>query len=136
MSMTIHEAGSGRSDINVAPLVDVVLVLLIIFMVITPLVQTGHEVRVPPSTSGPGGLDGRLIVRLTCDGSVFLNAERVTRSEFPARLHDVLATRRRDVTLVAASGELAYEQVARFLEECRSAGAGEIGLVLEELTGG
>ncbi len=136
MSMTTHDAGSGRSEINVTPLVDVVLVLLIIFMVITPLVQTGHEVRLPPAPSGGNAPGGHLVVRLDRDGSVLLDAERVTRSEFPARLRDVLATRQRDVTLVAASGELAYEQVARFLEECRSAGAGEIGLVLEEPTGG
>jgi biopolymer transport protein ExbD len=136
MSMTTRKAGSGRSEINVTPLVDVVLVLLIIFMVITPLVQTGHEVRVRPSRSGPGGLDGRLVVRLTRDGSVFLDAEHLTRGEFPARLRDVLAARRSDVTLVAARGELDYEQVACFLEECRSAGAGEIGIVLEEPAGG
>lgn len=136
MSMTTHEAASGRGEINVTPLVDVVLVLLIIFMVITPLVQTGHEVRVPPTSTGGGDPAGRLVVRLTLEGSVLLNTERVTRSEFPARLRDLLATRGGGVTLVAASGELDYEQVARFLEECRSAGAGEIGIVLEEPAGG
>jgi biopolymer transport protein ExbD len=135
MSMATHEAGSGRGEINVTPLVDVVLVLLIIFMVITPLVQTGHEVRVPPTSTGQGDPAGQHVVRLALDGSVLLNAERVTRSEFPARLRDALATHGGGVTLVAASGELDYEHVARFLEECRSAGAGEIGIVLEKLTG-
>ncbi len=133
MSMTTREAGSGRSEINVTPLVDVVLVLLIIFMVITPLVQSGQEVRVPPAPARGDSPGGQLVVRLARNGSVYLNAERVARGEFPARLRELLAVRSRGVTFVAANGELTYEQVARFIEECKAAGADDLGIVLEEL---
>ena len=137
MSMQIGPSGSLKADINITPLVDVVLVLLIIFMVITPLVQVGYDTKVPPKTeatvSPPPSTD-QIIIRLETDGRIFINKEEVTERDFPNRLRDVLKNRESKVTFFAAAGELTYDRVMAFMDVCRNAGAQNIGIVLEELS--
>src|SRR5436305_375517 len=79
----MHVGGGGalRSDTNVTPLVDVVLVLLIIFMVITPVVQMGYLVRVPPNAPAnlpPSAVEFQFIVRFMGDGRMFMNIDALT----------------------------------------------------------
>jgi biopolymer transport protein ExbD len=135
--MQLGSSGSLKADINITPLVDVVLVLLIIFMVITPLVQVGYDTKVPPKTeatvSPPPSTD-QIIIRLETDGRIFINKEEVTERDFPNRLRDVLKNRESKVTFFAAAGELTYDRVMAFMDVCRNAGAQNIGIVLEELS--
>jgi len=137
MGMQLGSSGSLKADINITPLVDVVLVLLIIFMVITPLVQVGYDTKVPPKTeatvSPPPSTD-QIIIRLETDGRIFINKEEVTERDFPNRLRDVLKNRESKVTFFAAAGELTYDRVMAFMDVCRNAGAQNIGIVLEELS--
>jgi biopolymer transport protein TolR len=80
MAMGGGGAGEYKSDINITPLVDVVLVLLIIFMVITPLLQMGYDVKVPPKTNQPQDAPpppDLLIVSLTPANKIYLNKEEV-----------------------------------------------------------
>jgi biopolymer transport protein TolR len=136
MSMQVGPSGSLKSDINITPLVDVVLVLLIIFMVITPLVQVGYDAKVPPKTENtvaPPPSSDQIIVRLETDGRIFINKEEVSEHDFPNRLRDVLKNRESKVTFFAASGELPYDRVISFMDVCRNAGAQNIGIVLDEL---
>src|SRR5437764_7247773 len=91
--MQVGGSGSLRSDINVTPLVDVVLVLLIIFMVITPVVQMGYLVRVPPkapSNLPPSAIQDQIVLRLMPDARIFINKDEVTPEQFPVRLRDIL----------------------------------------------
>ena len=90
--MQVGGGGSMRSDINVTPLVDVVLVLLIIFMVITPVVQMGYLVRVPPKAPAnlpPSAVQDQIILRLMDQQRMFINKDEITADQFPARLRDV-----------------------------------------------
>jgi biopolymer transport protein ExbD len=131
--------GGPRSDINITPLVDVVLVLLIIFMVITPLLQMGYDVQVPPKVEGqiaPSTMDDQVIVRLDAEGRPFINKQQLTMSDFPGRLREVLAGRASKVVFFAADGELAYDQVADFMDLCRDNGAENLGIVFDDMRGG
>src|SRR5438552_10452319 len=91
--MQVGSGGSLRSDINVTPLVDVVLVLLIIFMVITPVVQMGYLVRVPPKAPAnlpPSAVQDQIILRLQPEGRILINKDEVPADQFPARIRDII----------------------------------------------
>ena len=127
MAMNVSGGEGGvRSEINITPLVDVVLVLLIIFMVVTPLMQMGYEAQVPPkvTTAAPPPMtDDQVIVRLDAEGRPWINKQMVPMAQFPTRLRDVLTGRSSKVVFFAADGELEYDKVANFMDLCRNNGA-------------
>ena len=145
MGVSLGGSGGGRSKkessaptINITPLVDVVLVLLIIFMVITPIVQMGYAVQVPPKveTSAPVPQDSnQVIVRLDADGRPWINKQMLTMTDFPARLREALTGRSSRVIFFAADGELEYDRVAQFMDLCRDNGAQNLGIVFEDMSG-
>lgn len=138
MAMNVGGSGGPKSDINITPLVDVVLVLLIIFMVITPIVQVGYAVQVPPKveTSAPVPQDSnQVIVRLDAEGRPWINKQMISMSDFPAKLREVLTGRSSKVIFFAADGELEYDRVAQFMDVCRKNGAQNLGIVFEDMRG-
>jgi len=138
MSMAVGPSTTLKADINITPLVDVVLVLLIIFMVITPILQVGYDTKVPPksetTTPVPAATD-QIILRLEADGRIFINKEEVTESYFPVRLRDVIKGRESRVIFFAASGDAVYDRVLLFMDLCKNNGASNLGIVLDELGG-
>lgn len=139
MAMNVGGSGGPKSDINITPLVDVVLVLLIIFMVITPIVQMGYGVQVPPKveTSAPVPQDSnQVIVRLDADGRPWINKQQLSMQEFPLKLREALTGRSSKVVFFAADGELTYDRVADFMDICRDNGAQNLGIVFEDMRGG
>ena len=140
MSMAVSSSAGGtglKSDINITPLVDVVLVLLIIFMVITPLVQVGYDTRVPPkveSTTPPPPSVDQVIIRLDSTGRIYINKEEVGEGDFARRLRDVLRGRETKVTFFAANGDLPYDRVVTFMDVCRENGMQNVGIVLEDIS--
>ena len=139
MAMNVGGSGGPKSDINITPLVDVVLVLLIIFMVITPIVQMGYGVQVPPKveTSAPVPQDSnQVIVRLDADGRPWINKQQLSMTEFPGKLREALTGRSSKVVFFAADGELTYDRVAEFMDVCRDNGAQNLGIVFEDMRGG
>ena len=138
MAMNLGGGATVKSDINITPLVDVVLVLLIIFMVLTPIIQLGYEVQVPPKVESavPPPSSDQVIVRMDIDGSTWINKQSIPRNEFGARLQDVLRGRQTRVIFFAADGELPYDQVADFMDLCRHNGADNLGIVFEDMRAG
>ena len=135
MGPTKGVSGKPSSEINVTPLVDVVLVLLIIFMVVTPVLRAGRDVSVPPR--GEAG-DRRaapiqLVVRLEADGGLFINSEPIAPGAFAARLRQVLAGRASEPTFVDAAGTVPYQKVIALMDVCRDAGAANLAIVVDEL---
>ncbi len=129
--MQSHATGP-RSAINVTPLVDIVLVLLIVFMIAVPVAQLGQPVRTPPSAAATRPVVGApLLVRVGESGAIFLNRERLGEDELAVRLRQALAGRSDRVVFFAASGELDYERVAEVLDLCRTSGA-TVGIVFSD----
>jgi biopolymer transport protein ExbD len=133
--MQVGGGGSLRSDINVTPLVDVVLVLLIIFMVITPVVQMGYLVRVPPKAPAnlpPSAVQDQIILRLMPDNHIFINKEEVPEANFPSRVRDILHGNTSKMVFFSGSRDVDYESTMKFLDMAREAGCKIIGIIVEE----
>ena len=134
MGMGASSAGQYKSDINITPLVDVVLVLLIIFMVITPLLQMGYDVKVPPkmpqdvSATPPTDL---IIVSLTPANKIYLNKEELNSQTLALRLTEILKNRSNKTIFFSGDDAAAYGDVVRVMDICRNAGAKNMGIVLE-----
>ncbi len=134
--MQVGGSGHLQSSINVTPLVDVCLVLLIIFMVITPVVQMGYLVKVPPPAP-PGTItpttSDQIILRLTADERIFINKEEVGRDQFPNRMREILKGNTSKMVFFSGERDVTYETTMAFLDSARSAGCGNIGIIVEEL---
>ena len=132
--MQVGGSGPMRSDINVTPLVDVVLVLLIIFMVITPVVQMGYLVRVPPkapSNLPPAAVNDQIVLRLMPDNHYYINKDDVPPDQFPTRLRDIMHGNPSKMVFFQGSPDVDYESTMKFLDLARSSGAKNIGIIVE-----
>ena len=135
MAMNMGNAGSIRSEINITPLVDVVLVLLIIFMVAVPLLQMGYSAQVPPKveTATPQPAEDQIIVRMDASGATYINKQLVPYGEFGGALKSALTGRAQKVVFFAADGELPFDKVVDFMDVVRNSGAENLGIVFDDL---
>jgi len=131
--------GQPNSDINVTPLVDVVLVLLIIFMVVTPLLEKDIQVRVPDEdTQEVQEPDpNQIVVSIEESGSIKLNSEAVDDASYVERMKRVLAAKAPEEKLVFFIPEekANYGRVVFALDGARTAGAKILGVITEPVTG-
>ncbi|MGA7616527.1 MAG: biopolymer transporter ExbD [Thermoanaerobaculia bacterium] len=134
--MQVGGSGTLRSDINITPLIDVILVLLIIFMVITPVVQMGYLVKVPPKPP-PGQVvppsPDQIVFRLTKEGNMFINKEQVSSDMFPQRVQEILKGNSSKMVFFSGDSDAKYEDVMKFLDTARAAGAKNIGIIVENV---
>ncbi len=133
-------AGPGRgglkSEINITPLVDVVLVLLIIFMVVTPLMRRGKAVQLPKSAHSSKEEDkgDPLVLSVTVDQKLYVESELSPDVEhFKARVRQALSAEPSRRVLLKADHALACAEVQRVMELIRASGAKSVGLGVEEL---
>ena len=134
MAMSAGGTGDYKSDINITPLVDVVLVLLIIFMVITPLLQMGYDVKVPPKATEQTISQvppDQLIVSVMPGNKIYLNKQELTAQQLSAQLSDNLKNRSQKTVFFSADDSVPYEQCAKAMDIVKNAGATNIGIVLE-----
>ena len=123
---------SAMAEINVTPLVDVMLVLLIVFMVTAPLIQHGIEVRLPKTQSqGLTSDEERLIVTLKKDGTIFVQRAEVELKGLEAKVGAIFASRDNREIFLRADEKVVYGTVAKVLASLRRAGADRIGMVTE-----
>ncbi len=126
--------GGPKSEINVTPLVDVVLVLLIIFMILQPMLQMGYDVQVPPNAppgAPPPPPQDQIIVSMTANKEIYLNKERVEQAQLPIRLQEVLRNRGNKVIFFSVEDSVNYGDAMKVMDVVRNNGAKNIGIVMD-----
>lgn len=130
-----HDSDDEQSmaDINVTPLVDVMLVLLIVFMIAAPMLHQGIEVALPQAEAAslPQRVQDPLIVSINRDGLVFLQNQPVHESQLVERLTTLLAARGDDSVYLKGDREVAYGEVMRVLDLLNQGGIVNVGMVTE-----
>jgi biopolymer transport protein TolR len=123
--------GATLSEINIIPLVDVILVLLLIFMLTAPLMHRGIDVNLPRSAGKPTAVEERMVLTLTKDQTVFLNDKPVPVSQLDARLRDLMKDRSDKTLYLKADQGLQYGFVVETMDRLRRAGVEKLGMVTE-----
>ena len=125
------------SDINVTPMVDVMLVLLIIFMVITPLLSKGVQVTLVktknPIPMQAADKSDAILVAVTRNGGVFLNTTQMQADDLPAKVKDLLTNRLDKTVFIKADQRAKYEKVVDVVDNLRAAGVDQVGLLTEQV---
>lgn len=134
MSMDVGGAKGGiKSDINVTPLVDVMLVLLIIMMIVAPMLQKGAPVRLPQAsnTADKPDTSGQTVVAVSADGGFWVNSVRVPDTDLRRRVEDLLEGKTERVVLIKADEDAQYGKVMEAMDELRGAGIEDMGLITD-----
>jgi len=134
-------SGGGRgqvtSDINVTPMADVMLVLLIIFMVVTPMLQKGTPVEMArthnPVDMPDADHDDAVLVGITRDGKFWLGQDKVNIDELASKVNDMLANKLDKTVYVKSDHRAKYGDVVQVVDNIRNAGVDKIGLLTERL---
>ncbi len=134
MAMTTPGRRGGRfgpalSDINVTPLVDVILVLLIIFMVTAPMMTRGIDVRLPKTESGADSTEQRLVVTVDRDTTIYLNDRPVNMHLLTDRLKTEMQRTGLDFVFLRADQSVSYGKVMLVMDQIKKAGADRVGMV-------
>jgi len=128
-------AGAAISDINVTPMVDVMLVLLIIFMVITPMLSKGVSVDKVRTMNAiamqAADKEDAILVAVTRNGDVFLGSARTAAADLPGKVKDLLTGRLDKTVYVSCDSRARYEKVVDVVDNLRAAGVDNIGLLTE-----
>lgn len=135
MGMGVGDNGSAMSDINVTPLVDVMLVLLIIFMITAPMMnQTqGVEIDLPKETAQPitANAEDQLILSIDRELNYFINESKFNAEEMPKKLRAIADANPDKPVFIQADGDVPYREVARLLAAAKRAGMPRVGMVFE-----
>ena len=140
MGMQVGTSKGPRKDPNIVPFIDILLVLLIIFMVITPLVPKGLDALVPqpnPNKDEAQQEDVRtVVVSIDSVGNLMINQDPVTKDQLGTRLYDIFKTRAERVMFVKGDPEILFQNVAEVIDIAKGAGVDKIGLITQQIEAG
>jgi biopolymer transport protein TolR len=139
MAMAVGGAKGAISNINMTPMIDVLLVLIIIFMVITPLTPKGLEALVPqpPPPGQQQAADTRtVVIVINKDKSYMINQEPTPEANLGSRLEEIFKTRAERVVFVKGDPDLEFQYVARAIDIAHGAGIDKVGLMTPQMEAG
>lgn len=141
MAMAVGGSGGAKADINVTPLIDVLLVLLIIFMVITPLTPHGLNTLVPQppppnQPPPPPNQDPNVVIEIMKDQSLQINNQPVLEKDLTTKLEDIFKTRATKVVFVKGDPDVDYRYVAQAIDDAKGAGLDKVGIMTPKVEAG
>ena len=135
--MGMSTGAGAKSEINITPYIDILLVLLIIFMVIQPTTQYDLNARVPEDAPEDIPDDviiksDAIVVTITSNGALEINQEPVTLDRLGARLFEIYSARQNKNMFVQAAQDLPFGEVIRVIDVAKGSGVGDVGLMIDE----
>ncbi len=134
MAMDLGGAKGGvKSDINVTPLCDVMLVLLIIMMIVAPLLEQGVSVKLPvaTNTTDKPETQGQTVIAIAANKAMYLNAKPIQEAELASKVNEALEGKKEKVVIIRADEEVEYSAVMAAMDQLRQAGIEDIGLITD-----
>ena len=138
MSMDVGGSQGGlKADINVTPLVDVMLVLLIIMMLVAPMLQQGVSVKLPQASNSADKPETQeqTVVAVTSDRRVYLNGVPIQEAELGTKVQTLMETRKEKIVLIKGDEEAPYSSIMAAMDRLREANVENIGLITERKIG-
>ena len=138
MSMDVGGTKGGlKADINVTPLVDVMLVLLIIMMLIAPMLQQGVSVKLPQAsnTADKPETQEQTVVAVTSDKRLYLNGVPIQEGELQSKIQTLMETKKEKIVLIKGDEEAPYSAIMNTMDRLREANIENIGLITERKIG-